>query len=184
MSYFIHESSFVDDNVKIGNNTKIWHFCHISSGADIGSNTSLGQNIYVGNNVHIGSNVKVQNNVSIYTGVDIADNVFCGPSVVFTNDLNPRAPYPKGGKYISTIVKEGVSIGGNATIICGNTIGKWAFVAAGSVVTSDVKDYSMVMGIPARHHAWICECGNKLDSSLQCSCGRKYKEINTGLEEI
>lgn len=184
MAYFVHESSVIDDNVKIGDNTKIWHFSHVSSGAEIGSNSSLGQNTYIGVNVHIGNNVKIQNNVSVYSGVNIHDKVFCGPSVVFTNDLNPRAPYSKGGKYISTTVKEGASLGANATIVCGNTIGKWAFVAAGSVVTSNVKDYSMVMGVPAIHYAWICECGEKLEKDLCCKCGRKYKKTDTGLEEI
>ncbi len=151
MSYYVHESSYVDDNVKIGEGTKIWHFCHIQSGTEIGENSSLGQNVNISNNVKIGSNVKIQNNVSVYEGVIIKDGVFLGPSCVFTNDLTPRACYPKGrSNYIKTLVEEGASIGANATIVCGNRIGKYAMVAAGAVVTKDVPDYSLVIGVPAR----------------------------------
>lgn len=184
MSFYIHESSYIDNDVTIGENSKIWHFCHVSEGCKIGKNCNIGQNVYIGNNVSIGNNVKVQNNVSIYTGVTLEDAVFCGPSVVFTNDLNPRSVYPKGGRYVPTLIKHGASLGGNSTIVCGNTVGRCAMVAAGSVVTKNVKDYELVMGIPARHYAWICECGKRLNNNLQCECGKKYKEIESGLEEI
>ena len=138
--YFVHESSYVDDNVEIGKGTKIWHFCHIQPGAKIGENCSLGQNVNVANNVQIGDRVKIQNNVSVYEGVTLEDGVFCGPSCVFTNDLTPRARYPKGSEnYGKTLVKEGASIGANATIVCGHTVGKCAMVAAGAVVTKDVQ---------------------------------------------
>ena len=150
MNYFLHESSYIDEDVKIGKGTKIWHFCHIQSGAKIGDNCSLGQNVNISNNVNIGNECKIQNNVSIYEGVELEDGVFCGPSCVFTNDLTPRARYPKGNAYYKkTLVKEGASIGANATIICGHTIGKFAMVAAGALVTKDVPDYAVVAGIPA-----------------------------------
>ena len=148
--YFVHESSYIDENVEIGQGTKIWHFCHVQSGAKIGKNCSLGQNVNVANNVIIGNDVKIQNNVSVYEGVEIEDGVFCGPSCVFTNDLTPRARFPKGREnYKKTLVKEGASIGANATIVCGHTIGKYAMVAAGAVVTKDVPDYALVAGVPA-----------------------------------
>lgn len=149
--YYVHESSYIDDNVLIGANTKIWHFCHIQTGAQIGENCVLGQNVNVSNHVKIGNNVKIQNNVSVYEGVELEDGVFCGPSCVFTNDLNPRADYPKGSaKYKNTLVKKGASIGANATIICGHIIGEYAMVAAGAVVTKDIEPYTMVAGVPAK----------------------------------
>ncbi|MCI8984438.1 MAG: N-acetyltransferase [Lachnospiraceae bacterium] len=161
MSYFVHESSYVDDNVTIGNNTKIWHFCHIQSGAEIGEDCTLGQNINVSNNVTIGDHVKIQNNVSVYEGVIIEDGVFLGPSCVFTNDLTPRARYPKGrNRYKTSVVCEGASIGANATIVCGNRIGRYAMVAAGAVVTKDVPEYALVAGIPARVVGRVDEYGN------------------------
>ena len=145
--YFVHESSYVDDGVKIGKGTKIWHFSHVQSGAVIGNNCSFGQNVNVANNVKIGNGVKVQNNVSIYEGVELEDYVFCGPSMVFTNDLTPRAKYPKGSVgYKKTVLKEGATVGANATIVCGHTIGKWAMIAAGAVVTKDVPDYALMAG--------------------------------------
>ncbi len=151
MGYYVHESSYIDENVSIGEGTKIWHFCHIQSGAVIGENCSLGQNVNISNNVTIGNEVKIQNNVSVYEGVEIHDGVFLGPSCVFTNDLTPRARFPKGrAGYLHTVVEEGASIGANATIVCGHRIGKYAMVAAGAVVTSDIPDYALCMGVPAR----------------------------------
>ena len=171
-SYFVHESSYIDENVTIGENTKIWHFCHIQSGAIIGKNCVLGQNVYIGQDVKIGNGCKIQNNVSIYTGVELEDFVFCGPSCVFTNDLTPRSKYPKGAKnYIKTLVREGVTIGANATIICGNTIGSHAMIGAGSVITKDVIDYALMVGVPARQKGWVCECGSLLiQDSTNASC--------------
>ena len=159
--YFVHESSYVDEDVTIGGGTKIWHFCHIQKN--------------IGSNVRIGNGVRIQNNVSVYEGVELEDNVFCGPSCVFTNVTIPRAHFPVRGKYVRTLVKEGASLGANCTIVCGHTIGKSAMIAAGAVVTSDVKDYALMAGVPARHTGWVCECGKKLDGSLECSCGRCYR---------
>lgn len=178
MSYFVHASSYIDENVIIGDDTKIWHFCHVQSGAKIGRKCVLGQNVNISNNVVVGNEVKIQNNVSVYEGVELQDGVFCGPSCVFTNDLNPRARYPKGAaNYKKTIVKEGASIGANATILCGVTIGKCAMIGAGSVVTENVPDYALVVGVPARQTGWVCECGEILKGVNKCPvCGR---EIST-----
>lgn len=159
--FFVHESSYIDNSVEIGENTKIWHFCHIQSGAKIGKNCSLGQNVNISNNVIIGNDVKIQNNVSVYEGVEIEDGVFCGPSCVFTNDLTPRARYPKGHKnYKHTLIKEGASIGANATIICGNTVGRYAMIAAGAVVTKDIPDYALAVGVPAQVVGTVDKQGN------------------------
>ena len=184
--YFVHESSYIDENVTIGEGTKIWHFCHIQSGAVIGNNCSLGQNVNVSNNVIIGNHVKIQNNVSIYEGVEIEDYVFCGPSMVFTNDPNPRSKYPKGpAGYQKTLVKEGATIGANATIVCGHTIGKNAMIAAGAVVTKDVPDHALMAGVPAKQIGWVCDCGQKLNKELICEqCNRKYKQSKTGLAPL
>ncbi|MGI6513215.1 MAG: acyltransferase [Syntrophomonadales bacterium] len=181
--YFVHESSYIDENVTIGEGTKIWHFCHIQSGAVIGKNCSLGQNVNVSNNVIIGNHVKIQNNVSLYEGVEIEDYVFCGPSMVFTNDPNPRSKYPKGpAGYQKTLVKEGATIGANATIVCGHTIGKNAMIAAGAVVTQNVPDHALMAGVPAKQIGWVCECGQNLNQQLICEqCNRKYKQKETGL---
>jgi len=182
----VHPTSVVDENVQIGEGTKIWHFCHIQSGADIGKHCSFGQNVNVSNNVRIGNGCKVQNNVSLYEGVELEDDVFCGPSCVFTNDLTPRARYPKGrAGYKRTLLKRGASVGANATIVCGHTIGAWAMIAAGAVVTSDVPDHALMMGVPARIRGWVCECGDVLSDDLVCDrCGRTYKETPEGLQEV
>ncbi|MHB1484458.1 MAG: acyltransferase [Saccharofermentanales bacterium] len=182
MSNFIHESSYVDEGVIIGSGTKIWHFCHIQKGAIIGENCSFGQNVNVSNNVKIGNNVKVQNNVSIYEGVELEDYVFCGPSMVFTNDLTPRSKYPKGSAaFKKTIVKCGASIGANATIVCGNIIGKWALIASGAVVTNNVPDYALMIGVPAKQAGWVCECGLPLKKGLKCEACNKEYEINDNI---
>lgn len=184
--YFVHESSYIDDGAKIGKGTKIWYFCHIQAGAEIGENCSLGQNVNVSNNVRIGNGCKIQNNVSVYEGVELEDYVFCGPSMVFTNDLTPRAKYPKGREgYMKTLLKTGASVGANATIVCGNTLGKWCMIGSGAVVTGDVKDHALMAGVPTRQIGWVCECGTVLKEDLKCSyCGREYKETPNGLEEI
>ena len=182
--YFVHESSYIDDDVKIGKGTKIWHFSHIQSGSEIGENCSFGQNVNVSNHVNIGNGVKVQNNVSIYEGVELEDYVFCGPSMVFTNDLTPRAKYPKGSAgYKKTLLKEGSTVGANATIVCGHTIGKWAMIAAGAVVTKNVKNHALMAGVPAKRIGWVCECGNVLGKDLKCECcHREYEEHTDGLK--
>lgn len=184
-NYYVHESSYIDDNVKIGDNTKIWHFSHIQSGAVIGANCSLGQNVNISNNVVLGDGVKIQNNVSVYEGVTVGNYVFLGPSCVFTNDLTPRAMYPKGHEnYKKTIIGDGASIGANATIVCGHNIGKYALVAAGAVVTKDVGDYELVAGVPAQHMGYICECGELLSDILICpKCNKKYVKTAKGVSE-
>ena len=185
MSYFVHESSYVDDDVQIGEGTKIWHFCHIQKGARIGEKCSMGQNVNISNNVIVGNGCKIQNNVSLYEGVELEDYVFCGPSCVFTNDLTPRAKYPKGSAgYKKTIVGRGASIGANATIVCGQNIGPWAMIASGAVVTKNVPAHALMAGVPASRIGWVCECGEVLKNGLDChACGRKYEETETGLVE-
>lgn len=184
--YFVHESSYIDEDVTIGAGTKIWHFCHVQRGARIGERCSFGQNVNVSNNVKIGNGVKVQNNVSLYEGVELEDDVFCGPSCVFTNDLTPRAKYPKGSAgYKKTLVKRGASIGANATVVCGHTVGSWALIGAGAVVACDVPDHALMLGVPARRAGWVCECGRILDGTLCCpDCGREYAVTGQGLAEI
>ena len=185
VEYFVHESSYVDEGSEVGKGTKIWHFCHIQRGAVIGENCSLGQNVNISNHVKIGNGCKLQNNVSVYEGVELEDYVFCGPSCVFTNDLTPRAKYPKGPTgYKRTLLKMGASIGANATIVCGHTIGKWAMIASGAVVTKDVKDHALMAGVPAKQIGWVCECGAVLKNGLSCdTCGRQYWESENGLLE-
>lgn len=183
--YFVHESSYVEDDVAIGEGTRVWYFCHIQKGARIGKNCSLGQNVNISNNVKIGNGVKIQNNVAIYEGVEIEDDVFCGPSCVFTNDLTPRARYPKGrGNYQKTLIRRGASIGANATIVCGHTVGAWALIGAGAVVSCDVPAHALMLGVPAKQAGWVCECGELLKNGLTCSkCGRRYQETASGLVE-
>jgi UDP-2-acetamido-3-amino-2,3-dideoxy-glucuronate N-acetyltransferase len=178
--YFVHESSYVDDGARIGNGTKIWHFSHIMAGAVIGERCNLGQNVVVMPGTRLGNNVKVQNNVSIYEGVEIEDDVFCGPSCVFTNVLNPRSHISRKSEYRKTIVKKGASIGANATIVCGSTLGRFAFIGAGAVVTSDVPDFALMVGVPARRVGWMCQCGLRLEIKAgkgSCpTCGAGYQE--------
>lgn len=183
--FFVHESSYVDNDVTIGKGTKIWHFCHIQKGAQLGENCSLGQNVNVANNVKVGNGVRIQNNVSVYEGVEIEDNAFCGPSCVFTNVTIPRSHYPVHGIYDKTLIKWGASLGANSTIVCGHTVGRSALIAAGAVVTKNVKDHALMAGVPARQIGWVCECGVRLEKNLSCKkCGKKYKETETGLVEI
>lgn len=178
--YFVHETAIVDADCVIGEGTRIWHFSHIMSGCSIGKNCNLGQNVVISPEVVLGDNCKVQNNVSIYTGVICEEDVFLGPSMVFTNVINPRSAVNRRGKYDRTLVKRGASIGANATIVCGNTIGSFAFIGAGSVVTKDVPDYALIVGNPGRHKGWMSEYGHKLnfDNSGMATCeesGEKYK---------
>lgn len=185
--YFVHPTSIIDDDVTISSGTKIWHFCHIQGGAVIGRNCSLGQNVYIGVDVKIGDGVKIQNNVSVYDSVELEDDVFCGPSCVFTNDLTPRAKYPKGrAGHVRTLVRRGATIGANATVVCGHELGEWCMIGAGAVVTHDVAAHALMLGVPARQIGWVCECGQVLDDELRCpDCGRVYiREGNTIKEEI
>lgn len=191
MSYFKHESAYVDDNCEIGEGTKIWHFSHVQSRSKIGKKCVLGQNVNVGNNVTIGNFVKIQNNVSVYEGVTLEDYVFCGPSMVFTNIIDPRSKYPQVGSefYLKTTVKEGASLGANCTIICGNDIGRFAFVGAGAVVTKTIPDFALVVGNPARIIGWVSEAGKKLsfDKNGFAFCeksGKKYKLENNIVIEV
>jgi UDP-2-acetamido-3-amino-2,3-dideoxy-glucuronate N-acetyltransferase len=179
--YFAHESCFIDDGSIVGDDTKIWHFTHVMPGARIGRGCNIGQNVVVSPDVVIGDNCKIQNNVSLYTGVVLEDDVFCGPSMVFTNVVNPRSHVPRKNEYRQTLVKKGASIGANATIVCGHTIGHYAFIGAGAVVTKDVPGYALVVGNPGRVSGWMCQCGMKLASGprppiqRRCAgCGRGY----------
>ena len=186
-SFFSHPSAIIDDGATIGEGTKIWHFCHIMPGAVIGKGCSLGQNVFVANNVVLGDNVKVQNNVSIYEGVTCETDVFLGPSMVFTNVINPRSAVNRKSEYLPTRVGKGATIGANATIICGHDIGEYAFIGAGSVVTKHIPPYALVIGNPGRIAGWICNCGVKLSfsgSKAKCSaCGRHYHKDGEHISE-
>lgn len=188
-SYFVHESSYVDEGVSIGSGTKIWHFCHVMKGAEIGEKCTLGQNVFVAGGVQIGRGVKIQNNVSIYDGVILEDDVFCGPSMVFTNVKNPRSFFPRNREedYLITRVKKGATIGANATIVCGITIEEYAFIAAGAVITKHVPAHAVMAGVPARFKGWACVCGESLcvrKDEIHCPfCGRLFLKRGRGLAE-
>tara|TARA_B100001059_G_C17807605_1_gene570164 strand:- start:1193 stop:1783 length:591 start_codon:yes stop_codon:yes gene_type:complete len=181
VKYYAHESSFIDEPSSIGDGTKIWHFSHVMKNSIIGSNCNIGQNVVVSPDVVLGNNVKVQNNVSIYTGVKCEDNVFLGPSIVFTNVINPRSIINRRAEFLNTLVKKGASIGANSTIICGNNIGRFAFIGAGSVVTKNVKDYALVVGNPAKQIGWVSEYGNRLNFDNKdlafCESSKTYYKI-------
>jgi UDP-2-acetamido-3-amino-2,3-dideoxy-glucuronate N-acetyltransferase len=176
--FFVHPTAVVDDGAAIGQGTRIWHFCHVMPGARIGRDCVLGQNIYVGRDVVIGDNAHIQNNVSVYENVTLEEDVFCGPSMVFTNVINPRSHVPRKDEFLDTLVRRGASIGANATILCGTTIGRYAFIGAGAVVTRDVPDYALMVGTPARRRGWICRCGVGLELAGEratCgACGDRY----------
>jgi len=179
----IHESAYVDEGAVIGEGTAIWHFCHVLTGASIGKNCSLGQNVMVGRGVRIGNGCKIQNNVSVYEDVELEDDVFLGPSCVFTNVINPRAHVSRKTEFRATVVKQGATIGANATIVCGHTIGAYAFVAAGAVVTSDIPEYALVVGVPGRRIGWMSRSGERLGDDLVCPRdGSRYREVNGRLE--
>lgn len=187
-NYFVHESAYIDEPCEIGEGTKIWHFSHIMKNSKVGKNCNIGQNVVVSPEVVLGNNVKIQNNVSVYTGVICEDDVFLGPSMVFTNVVNPRSHVIRKDEYQQTLMKKGSSVGANAVIICGNTIGKYSFVGAGSVVTKDVPDYALVVGNPARRAGWMCECGIRLDfennpETICKSCGKGYEKSGDTVHE-
>ena len=178
MSYTVHPTAIIDDGAQIGADTRVWHWVHICGQARIGARCSFGQNVFVGNDVIIGDNVKVQNNVSIYDAVTLEDDVFCGPSMVFTNVNNPRSHVSRKNEYRRTIVKRGATIGANATVVCGHTIGEYAFIGAGAVVTKDVTPYALMVGTPAKRIGWMCQCGERLPDNIDqhaCeACGQRY----------
>jgi len=187
-NYFVHESSYVDEPCQIGDGTKIWHFSHIMQNSKIGKKCNIGQNVVISPDVVLGDNVKIQNNVSVYTGVICEDDVFLGPSMVFTNVVNPRSHVIRKDEYKQTLMKQGSSVGANAVIICGNSVGNFAFIGAGAVVTKDVPDYALVVGNPARIVGWMCECGIKLDfrDKNECSCndcGKSYEKNGESINE-
>jgi len=184
-NYFVHESSYIDEPCQIGAGTKIWHFSHIMKNSVIGELCNIGQNVVISPGVVLGNNVKIQNNVSVYTGVICEDDVFLGPSCVFTNVINPRSFIARKDEYRQTIVKKGASIGANATIVCGHAIGRYAFIGAGAVVTKDIPDYALVVGNPSKIIGYVCECGNRLeknDDKYVCkACNKEYEIINQNL---
>lgn len=190
--YFAHESAAIDQPCEIGAGTKIWHFSHIMANTKLGEKCNIGQNVVVSPGCTLGNNVKVQNNVSIYTGVILEDDVFCGPSMVFTNVINPRSHIERKAEYKATRVKRGASIGANSTIVCGVTLGAYCFIGAGAVVTKDVPDYALVYGNPARHRGWVCYCGNNLklkvdatgSETATCECNRRYSREGFVVREV
>ena len=182
-NYFIHESSYIDDNVKIGSGTKVWHFCHILSGTKIGKNCSFGQNVMAGPDVIIGDGCKIQNNVSLYKGVILEDGVFCGPSMVFTNVMTPRSEVNRQNEYSQTLVRKGVTIGANATIVCGHELGEYSFVAAGAVITKNVIPHALMAGVPAKQIGWVAHSGEILGEDLTCPrTGEAYEILNNRLQ--
>ena len=192
-AYFVHESSYVDDGCVIGEGTKIWHFTHVMAGATIGRRCNIGQNVVISPGVRIGDNVKIQNNVSVYTGVILDDDVFCGPSMVFTNVVNPRSHVSRKDEYRATTVGKGATLGANSTIVCGHSVGRYAFVGAGAVVTRDIPDYALVLGNPGRIAGWMCACGVKLTPTavveagrlLRCSaCKLEYRLTGTAIGSV
>jgi UDP-2-acetamido-3-amino-2,3-dideoxy-glucuronate N-acetyltransferase len=189
-NYFAHESAVIDEGAKIGSGTRIWHFSHIMPDTVLGDNCNIGQNVVVSPGCRIGSNCKIQNNVSVYTGVILEDDVFCGPSMVFTNVINPRSHIVRKDEYRRTLVRQGASIGANATVVCGVTLGKYSFIGAGAVVTKDVPDYGLVVGNPGRLRGYVCYCGHKLDLAKEpCTascpdCGRTYEKQNDLVTEV
>lgn len=186
--YYAHPTAVIGYPVEIGEGTKIWHFCHIMAGAKIGKNCIIGQNVFIASGAVLGNNIKVQNNVSIYDGVILEDDVFCGPSMVFTNVFNPRSFISRKKEFRQTLVKRGATIGANATVICGNTIGQYAFIGAGSVVTKDVPDYALVYGNPGKVKGWVCQCAEEIvfqsGKAICKSCGKKYKKDQNGVTLI
>jgi UDP-2-acetamido-3-amino-2,3-dideoxy-glucuronate N-acetyltransferase len=187
-NYFVHPTAVVDEPVEIGERTQIWHFSHIMSGVKIGENCILGQNVFIGSGVVLGNNIKVQNNVSIYESVVLEDGVFCGPSMVFTNVFNPRSFISRKKEFRKTLVRKGATIGANATIVCGNTVGQYAFIGAGSVVTKDVPDYALVYGNPGKVKGWVCQCAEEVvfrSGKAVCrACGKKYKRDRKGVSLV
>ena len=182
MDYTVHESSYIDENVSIGAGTKIWHFSHILPNSRIGENCNIGQSVVIGPDVIIGNHCKIQNNVSVYKGVILEDGVFCGPSMVFTNIYNPRAEIRKMDQVRTTLVKHGATLGANSTIVCGVTIGRYAFVGAGAVIIRNVPDHALMVGNPARQIGWVCACGERLTEVLDCpACGKTYAQDEQGL---
>ena len=187
--FFVHETAVLDPLLRIGRGTRIWHFCHVMSGAQIGENCVLGQNVFVASNVRLGNNVHVQNNVSIYDGLVIEDDVFCGPSMVFTNVTNPRSGFPRKDEYRETLVRRGATIGANATVLCGHTLGRHCFIAAGAVVTGDVPDFALVMGTPGRVRGWMSRYGERLsfdaDSNARCPhTGDIYQRVDASTVKL
>lgn len=182
---FIHPSAVIDSDADIGAGSKIWHFSHVLPGTVIGEACNIGQNVVLGPDVRVGNGCKIQNNVSVYKGVTLEDDVFCGPSMVFTNVFNPRANIRRMAEARPTLVRQGASLGANCTVVCGVTVGRYAFVGAGAVVTRDVPDHALVHGNPAKFRGWVCECGEKLDAGLRCpTCGLGYAKVENGLKRL